>query len=157
GDWITLNLNEINIVENGFLDEFKLAQQNLQANIAAGRGATFRYAGPGTGTSPLPIMLAYFQGLGAAQAGDAANYTSANFSHTTFVNTLAVYGPNACCAMTGTTASFAGFLINDASRRANALAAGLPANFFQANPDVTSSQLTTNGGGARYNSIQIEL
>ena len=32
-DW-----NEINLIENGFLDEFKLAQANLAANIAAGAG-----------------------------------------------------------------------------------------------------------------------
>src|SRR6185295_16242456 len=45
--WATYNYNETNIVENGFLNEFKLAQANLQANIAAGRGNTFKYAGPG--------------------------------------------------------------------------------------------------------------
>src|SRR5207249_3254715 len=46
--WTTLNLNEVNIVENGFLNEFKLAQSNLQANLAAkrgaGAGANFAYA-----------------------------------------------------------------------------------------------------------------
>ena len=35
------NWNERNIVENGFIDEFKLAQANLRANLAADRGATF--------------------------------------------------------------------------------------------------------------------
>ena len=64
----TSNYNEINIVENGFLNEFKLAQANLQANIAAGRGTTFRYFGPGTDTSPLPIYLAYFSGTPTSQA-----------------------------------------------------------------------------------------
>ena len=34
-DW-----NEINLIENGFLDEFKLAQANLRSNIAAGCGTT---------------------------------------------------------------------------------------------------------------------
>src|SRR4029450_3197944 len=34
-----LNYNELNIVENGFVNEFRLAQQNLLANIAAGPGA----------------------------------------------------------------------------------------------------------------------
>jgi hypothetical protein len=48
------NMNEYNIIENGFINEFKLAQGNLQANIAAGRGSNFKYWGPGTGTSPLP-------------------------------------------------------------------------------------------------------
>src|SRR5439155_16506068 len=56
-NWQTnnLNLNENNIVENGLLNEFRLAQANLQANIAAGKGNTFAYTG--SGTSPLPITL----------------------------------------------------------------------------------------------------
>ena len=159
-DWLTVNLNELNIVENGFLNEFKLAQQNLQANIAAGRGANFRYHGPGTGTSPLPIILAYFQGVASSQAANAANYTSASFADALFVNTLAQYNPNPCC---GTTAnsnpnpSFAFSLQNNATFRGNAIGAGLPANFFVANPDVASAQFTTNGGGTTYHSLQFEL
>ena len=35
-NWSNLNYNEFNIVENGFLDEFRQAQRNLAANIAAG-------------------------------------------------------------------------------------------------------------------------
>ena len=60
--WRQEDLNELNIVENGVYNEWKLAQQNLLANIAAGQGTTFKYRGPGTGTSPLPITLAYFSG-----------------------------------------------------------------------------------------------
>ncbi len=64
--WTTENWNEINVFENGFLDEFKLAQANLRAHVAAGCGTSgspacsFAYRGPGTGTSPLPTYLAYF-------------------------------------------------------------------------------------------------
>ncbi|PYR33840.1 MAG: hypothetical protein DMF93_24410, partial [Acidobacteria bacterium] len=57
-DWETIDLNEPNIAGNGFANEFRRAQANLQANIAAGRGATFAYTGA-PGTSPLPIFLAY--------------------------------------------------------------------------------------------------
>ena len=58
--WRTNDYNELNINENGFLDEFKLAMTNLQANNAAGgtRAGSFAYFGPGTGTVPLPIILA---------------------------------------------------------------------------------------------------
>src|SRR5688572_31507193 len=34
--WQTYNYNEINIVENNFVNEFRVAQANLAANIAAG-------------------------------------------------------------------------------------------------------------------------
>jgi hypothetical protein len=90
--WRQVNLNELNIIENGVYNEWKLAQGNLLANIAAGRGTTFKYAGPGTGTVPLPITLAYFSGLAnSTPAGDpnnTANYTAANFSSSTYYNTM---------------------------------------------------------------------
>ena len=73
--WHQYDLNELNIVENGVYAEWQLAQQNLLANIAAGRcqtglnpttnagcQANFAYFGPGTGTSLLPITLGYFTG-----------------------------------------------------------------------------------------------
>ena len=144
------NFNEINITENGFLNEFRLAQQNLQANIAAGRGATFRYAGPGTGTAPLPIFLAYFSGLPSSAAGDAANYSSALFTNNTFINPLATFNPQPYVA--------ANALDADAVRRTNALRAGLPANFIVANPDLLGgANVTTNGGGTRYNALVLVL
>ena len=55
--WSELNYNERNLIENGFIDEFKLAVANLTANnarrAALARGS-FAYFGAGTGTSPLP-------------------------------------------------------------------------------------------------------
>ena len=33
--WSTLNYNERNVIENGFLDQFKLAMRNLEANNRA--------------------------------------------------------------------------------------------------------------------------
>ena len=148
--WTTYNLNEINIHENGFLNEFRLAQQNLQANLAAGRGANFRYFGPGTGTSPLPIFLAYFSGVPESQAGNPARYTSSNFASSTFVNPLAFRNPQPFTA--------ANNLDGAASRRANALRAGLPANFLVANPDrLGGAELTANSGFSNHNSLQLEL
>src|SRR5205823_3189966 len=129
------NINEINVSENGFLTEFRKAQQNMAANIAAGRGNTFAYTGV-AGTSPLPIILAYFSGVNAASANDPTRYTSTSFQDSTFLNALALLNPQPCCATSTTTPSFAWNLMNSAARRANAAAAGLPANFFVANPDV---------------------
>ncbi len=80
-------INEVNAIENGFGAEFALAQQNLLANIAAGRGANFRFFGAGTGTSPLPIMLSYFSGNNVNPAL-AASYGSAFFANATFLGNL---------------------------------------------------------------------
>jgi hypothetical protein len=164
-DWVQSNINEINIVENGFLTEFRKAQVNMAANIAAGRGNTFAYTGV-PGTSPLPIILAYFSGVNAANAGDPTRYSSTSFQDTTFLNALALLNPQPCCSTSQTTPSFAWNLMNSAARRANALAAGLPANLFVANPDVLGpaagsanlgANYYTNGSGARYNSAQFEF
>ncbi len=150
--WTTYNLNSVenNIVENGLLEEFKLAQANLAANIAAGRGSHFRYMGPGTGTSPLPITLAYLAGRPASQANVAANYSSANFASNTFVNTLARNNP--------LPATYAANLDAQAAFRANALTAGLPANFMLTNPGLRGgANFTGNGGYTRYDALQLEL
>ena len=162
-DWETVNINELSITNNGFLQEFRKAQANLQANIAAGKGATFAYTGV-AGTSPLPTFLAFFQGLPAGQAGNAAAYTSTQFTNATNLGFLAEQNPNPFgFASTNTTSGFVG----NAGFRANGIAAGLPANFFVANPDVignatntslsSGANLTTNFGGTRANSIQLEL
>jgi hypothetical protein len=154
--WTTYNYNETNIVENGFLDEFRLAQQNLQANIAAGRGNTFRYFGPGTGTSPLPIYLAHFSGINASRAGDASLYTSPNFANSTFYNPLTMHNPNPYAAGAASNNANTG-LFGFTTFKANMIAAGLPANFWVANPDVLNANIVGNGGKTNYNSAQFEL
>ena len=146
--WQTYDFNEVNIVENGFLDEFRLAQQNLQANIAAGRGSNFRYAGPGTGTSPLPIFLAYF--TGRTDVNNVSAYSNSLFASSTFVNPLAVHFPQPHTA--------ANALDADSARRANALQAGLAPNFLVPNPNyLGGAELIGNGGYTKYNSLQLEL
>ena len=149
--WQTYNYNEVNIVENGFLDEFRLAQQNLQANIAAGRGSNFRYFGPGTGTSPLPTFVAYFAGrTDATNPGTSGAYGSSNFASSTFVNELAIYNPDPY--------GMANSLDADAARRNNAISAGLPANFLVTNPNyLGGAEIVGNGGYTKYNSLQLEL
>ncbi len=151
--WDKYDLNEPMIVENGFLKEFRLAQANLQANIAAGRGNTFAYTGV-PGTSPLPIYLAYFSGIASARAGDPAVYTSSSFGSTNFTNPLAVYNPNPFTPA-GTNATTG--LEGDPIRRANAIAAGVPVNFFRLNPDVAVANITSNSGYTKYDSLQMDV
>jgi len=145
--WITEDWNEKNIYENHFIDEFKLAQANLRANIAAGRGGTFAYTGV-PGTSPLPTYLAYFSGLNPSVAGDPARYTSTNFANTAWTGHLGVYNPDPRDA--------ANDLHNDATFRANAITAGLTPNFFVMNPAVSAANVLRSSGGSRYHSMQVE-
>jgi hypothetical protein len=146
--WTTYNYNELNIIESGVLNEFILAQQNLQANLAAGRGGNFRYFGPGTGTHPLPTILGYFRGPG--DPNNPAHYNSALFQNATFLNPLSRFNPNPF--------SFGAALDSDGARRANALNAGLPANLLRANPDkLGGANVYGHGGFSNYNSVQFEL
>jgi hypothetical protein len=149
--WDTENWNLENIRENGFLDEFKLAQANLRANISAGRGATFAYQGAGTGTSPLPIYLAYFSAVPGSQAGDASKYTATNFTNATFVNQLNMINPNPFGAASSLWTGSSGTL------RTNSFTAGLPSNFFVVNPLVDDANVTRNVPGSYYNSVTVEL
>lgn len=119
--WRQYDLNEVNVIENGFLNEFRLAQQNVLANISAGRFGctinanpcpaanrvpTFAYFGTGTGTSPLPIFLAHFRGTPLGSAGNctplpatgsgscAALYNSTLFFNTTLTGFLNPLNPS---------------------------------------------------------------
>lgn len=159
--WENFNYNESNIIENGFLDEFRLAQANLQSHIAAGCGTTgnpncsFAYRGPGTGTTPLPIYLAYFSGVPSTQAGDASRYTSSSWTSSSFVNPLGQFNSNPFTPA-GTSATTG--LSGDPTRQNNAIAAGLPANFFRANPDMLGGAIATgNRGFSKYNSMQVQF
>jgi len=155
------NWNEIDIVSNGFLDEFKRAQANLQASIAGGCGSTsnpcsFAYRGPDTGTVPLPVFLAYFNGAPASQANDRSKYAGANWTNSTFTGFLSQISPS---PFGFASVNANNGLVGNASFRANALAGGLPANYFVLNPDVTSVSVQTSSPASRslYDSVQLIL
>ena len=142
-----LNYNEINIVENKFIDEFRVAQANLVANIAAGRSSSgFAYTGA-PGTSPLPIFLAHLNGSTAAT--DPTKYTGTGWTNSTLTQSMYALNPNPQTAASN--------LRTTASYFTNMQAAGLPSNFWVVNPYVTNSTVVTNGPSTKYNGIQLIL
>ena len=169
--WRQIDLNEFNIVENGVGAEWRLAQQNLLANIAAGRGTNFRFFGPGTGTSPLPITLGYFQGRTISIGGvtspinpnNPAHYSNANFASATFFNTMNPLDPRPV--------TFGSLLAGTAfeSRRtplgqacfgiANCVGTGqFPLNHFLVNPTKRGDPfLVNNGGKSWYDAVTVEF
>jgi hypothetical protein len=168
GDWMTWNINQQrnwNFLENGFYEEFRKAQQNLQANVTAGRGTNFKYYGPNTGTAPLPIFMAYFAGipLGDGRNQDPALYTASQFSNSSWYNQMRMYNPNMLVstnnAQTSGIASFGASGLQNSAFAANAVKAGLPANFFMANPTNGQGQsyLDTNAGNTKFHALQFEL
>jgi len=154
--WQNRNFNELNIVENGFLDEFRRAQANLQANIAAGIGNTFAYTGA-AGTAPLPTLAAFFNAANAAAANNPATYTGSNWTNATFLGFLAARNPNPYDMVSNTNNPATGIL-NNATFRSNAATAGIVPNFFLANPDkLGGAILTRNERDTDYHSLQLEL
>jgi hypothetical protein len=165
GGWTNWNINgsaqwSMLAGENGFYDEFRLAQQNLRANIAAGKGNTFAYTGA-PNTSPLPIFMAYLQGVPLASADnkDPSKYTAAQFTTQSWYSQLNMYSPN----LTGIAGTGSAGLQNGIGTGggldANRIKAGLPANFFMANPAVGQGSAYFAGisGNTRYNAFQVEL
>ncbi|MGH9968478.1 MAG: carboxypeptidase regulatory-like domain-containing protein [Pyrinomonadaceae bacterium] len=152
--WRRYGLNEVNVIENGFLAEFRRAQANLALNQAAGRGNTFAYFGGTTGTQPLPTMLGFFTGS-AAGANNPASYAGvAQFANTARLTQL---NPNFANPIGFATTLQNNFL-------ANGVAAGFPMNFFVVNPGVgllgggiQSVTLTTNDTNTWYDAMQLEL
>ena len=139
---------------NGFINEFRQAQANLQANIAAGRGNTFAYTGaPGTGSA---ADLSSPTSTARRRAGRRhAKYTGANWTNTNFTNPLAVDNPNPFTPA-GTNATTG--LDGDAARRANALAAGLPREPLPRQPGHRGgADRGATRGYQRYNSVQFDV
>lgn len=162
--WRQHNINELNTVENGFAAEFLLAQQNLYANIAAGRcfnnvtptaanpcHFNFGYFGPGTGTSPLPKILGYINTAATYDPSNPARYNNTLFTNSTLLANLSRLSPAVL--------TFANNIENSATRRANALANGLPSNFFYVNPTTgpSGSFILDNSAESWYDSGVLEV
>jgi hypothetical protein len=178
------NVNERNVIENGLLAEFQLAQQNLYANIAANRCQTgvttagcqynIAYFGPGTGTNPLPITLSYLVGnipvagvstnvatLTPGALGSSGSVTStgaanpANYSSALFRSTTYTSPLNRVGPVPLT---YAANLNSLAAQRQNAINAGLPSNFQFVNPTNIAGAFTIdNATKTWYDSMQIEV
>ena len=165
--WRTSNLNEVNIFNNGFLDEFKNAQNNLSIFLAAnplcgqtGQPAcTFANVGL-PGQVGLPIFNAAFGQRGSlGQIGAADGYQNTNFitqlqngEAGTVANTLAtnqIY----VCRMFGSNFSPCARV----QPLANAPGA-YPINFFLLNPfSAGRLDFVDNGGWSSYNGLQIQF
>lgn len=139
--WRAFDINEVNIFENGFLQEFLNAQRNLAAR---GAGAT-SFAPGCAGCVALPIFDKFFGVVTGGTPVSAANgYSSTNFISQLNANNI------------GTMASTLAFNSAYRTNREN-VTVGLPANFFVANPNATFARILTNDSYSNYNALQVEL
>ncbi|HEX3143281.1 MAG TPA: carboxypeptidase-like regulatory domain-containing protein [Pyrinomonadaceae bacterium] len=165
--WRQVDLNELNVFENGAANEFKLAQANVLANLANGRGFTMKYFGPGTNTSPLPILFKNIQAptqviSGATVNSDvnnAAHYSSSLWANTTILSPLNPLNPSLgagrCCG--GFWGIFAG-TANESLFAPNRAAWGVPVNFFVVNPGKRGGAFEINNNAQSwYDAVTLEF
>ncbi|MEQ1603297.1 MAG: TonB-dependent receptor [Pyrinomonadaceae bacterium] len=143
-NWRAYNINEVNIFENGFLQEFKNAQINLAARGGTGF-APSTAASPCAACVPLPILDRFF---GLTTGGSVVAAASA-YGSTTFIANL--NGNNV-----GTMASTLAFNSLYRTNR-ESVTVGLPGNFFVANPNAAFANILTNDSRSNYNAMQIEV
>jgi hypothetical protein len=143
--WRQYNLNEVNIFENGFLNEFKIAQNNLR--IARGGDITRNTSINNWGN----------QGMAGQQAVPILQTAIGNTTDATLAGNLLLGQAGTAANGIATNAGRLGNLTGPNSRACNG--APCPVNLFQVNPTVAAggSFVETNDGSSFYDALQIEL
>jgi hypothetical protein len=136
--WRQMALDEVNTLENGFLSQFEIAQNNLAiargGNILNNQSTVFNFGNQGLpGQQNVPIL--------STAIGNTTDSTTAGYL------TL------------GQAGSSANSIATNSGRMASLTAAGYPANLFVVNPTVASgnSYILTNNGSSTYNALNIEV
>ena len=155
--WHTYNINEVNVIENGFADEFKRAQQNLAINQAAGVASFANRGLPGQ--VPLPLFDAMFGARGSQPALSAAQ----GYTNGTFINNLNLGEAGRLAQSLASNVIYACRLYGNnfgpcASRGFDA-AGTQPINFWYPNPFGTggSVNLVDDNSFTRYKALQMQL
>jgi hypothetical protein len=148
--WFSENLNEVDIANNGFLQEFENAQANLTINQANGKGTSFANNGL-PGQNALPIFAAAF----GTTSGSLYN------QFTTQLQTGAA--GSVARSLAGTESyicnMFGAKFSPCASRGLGGAGTSYPINFFEVNPFTAGSSLNylDSMGSSNYNSAQVEF
>jgi hypothetical protein len=141
-EWRQVNLNEVNLFESGFLDEFYKAANNLA--IANGIPVSMLPY-----TTTLKSNNFANQGLPGQQDIKMLSTGLTTTNDPTYAQYLRQNRPG----------SLVGQIYNVTTNMNKLVAAGYPRNLFVANPDVASggSYMLTNMGSSFYNAMQVEF
>jgi hypothetical protein len=160
--WVSINPNEVNIFSNGFLQEFKAAQSNLQICMntpACAANPNFGNSGL-PGQVNLPIMSTAFGGPGSTDFGNSGFITQLNQGAAGGFAAALAY-PNGdfnyICNLVGSSLSPCATNFGYTSPGA------YPVNFLQANPYLDPYQggqgasWLTSVGYSTYHALQIDF
>ncbi len=157
--WHLYNTQEVNVFENGFLQEFRNAQNNRKINQAAGLNS-FQNLNR-AGQTALPIFEAAF----GARGGQPALAAGSSWTSSAFLSNLDL-GNVATLAQTlsGATRANAGYFCrmvgNNFSPCADLgynAAGPYPINFFKPNPYYGELSMTDDNSYGSYHALQVEL
>ena len=155
--WRSYNINETNIFENGFLQEFQNAQRNLQINQASGLTG---FANNGlAGQSPLPLFETAF----GPRGGQGALPAGSGFANGTFITQLQQGQAGRLANGLAGNSLYLCRLVGNALPACNRLgynAAGpYPINVFQANPFAAGSnmRILTDEASSKYDALQLQF
>ncbi|MFB3854746.1 MAG: carboxypeptidase regulatory-like domain-containing protein [Vicinamibacterales bacterium] len=144
--WLAMDINEVNVFENGFLDEFKRAQKNLSINQAAGVNSFANRGLPGQ--ADLPIMTA----------------AGISFTNTTFINRLLNGQVGSFASTLATNRDYFCRMVGSSFEPCGATygaGAGYPINFWMANPFAigswTGASYMDDRGFSNYHGLQVEF
>ncbi len=141
-----LNVNQIEMNSNGFLQEFINAQNNLRI-CRATTGCTARFSNQGlAGQVNVPIFTALFTGVSTGSQTHAGFSNSTSLGHLDNNN----LGALASAMDRGTTTT-------TIQNSTGPLAAGLGDSFFRPNPQFDVAGLGSSNGRSWYNSLQMQI
>lgn len=162
--WISLNPNEVNIFENGFLKEFQAAQSNLKiyetANPGCVAAGTCSFANSGLpGQVSLPIMSTAFGGAVSTDFANQGFVTDLNQGAAgAFAASLAYPNGdfNYICNLVGSS-------LSPCTSYGYTTPGAYPVNFLQANPYLDPYQggqgasWLTSAGYSTYHALQVDF
>jgi hypothetical protein len=168
--WHYQNMNETNVFENGFLQEF----QNAQSNLAIANGISVaqltslpaptlsvnNFSNTGkAGQVALPILAAAF----GANGTQTALSTSSGFGSSTYIQYLeqgnvGTFASSLASTSTGTTyCRMVGSNFTPCANQGYTTKTAYAMNFFRPNPYANSIYYQNDDGNTNYNALQIEL
>lgn len=138
--WLVKNYNEVNIFENGFLNEFKAAQ----ANVAA--------TGSIKGPNPTPILDQAFKVAGASAYKNSGFINDLKTGQAGAMARSLAGNPTYLCSLIG------GHFDPCAANGFDGTGT-YPINFFQANPYAAGAGILEMGnyGFSNYNALQVDF
>jgi hypothetical protein len=160
--WLSLDTNEVNVFENGFLKQFQAGQQNLKINQQHGVNS---FANNGyAGQVATPVFDAAFAGEGSGGTGaNLADYASSGFINALNTGQVGVLA-NALAGINGPVPYFCNLVGSSFGPCPNnagytGTGAGYPTNYFQANPYSAGMPVgyMDSVGYSNYAGLQIDL